>query len=123
VQASERMRWLVKSPMYRVPEGLTVTPKGFLKREAVPKPFKKVALEPPATVVTMPRGVIMRIRLLLESATRRLPLAAKERWRGKKNAAEVPVPSTHVPLPLPAKVDTAPLARMSLMRLFSVSPT
>ena len=33
-----RMRLLLRSPTYRMPEGLTVTPKGELKREAVPKP-------------------------------------------------------------------------------------
>jgi hypothetical protein len=65
----------------------------------------------------------MRIRWLEESATRRLPLAAKERWRGLLSAAEVPVPSAHVALPVPAKEDTVPLGRMSLMRWLSVSPT
>jgi hypothetical protein len=91
-------------------------PKGLLKREAVPKPLRMEAVPLPATVVTSPRGVIMRIRLLEVSATRRLSLSAMERWRGPLNAAEVPPPSAHVPLPLPARVDTVPSGRMSLMR-------
>jgi hypothetical protein len=35
-QLSARMRWLLESPVYRVPAELTVTPTGLLKREAVP---------------------------------------------------------------------------------------
>ena len=58
------MRLLLLSPMYRVPAEFTVTPNGELKREAVPKPSRKEPVEPPAIVVTTPRGVIMRIRLL-----------------------------------------------------------
>ena len=72
-QEMARMRWLLLSPMYRVPAEFTVTPKGPLKREASPP------VEPPAIVVTTPRGVIMRIRLLFVSDTRRSPLVAKER--------------------------------------------
>jgi hypothetical protein len=76
------MQWLLVSPMYRVPAEFTVIPKGALKRETVPEPSKKDPKESPAIVVTMPRGVIMRIRWLPRSATRRLPLDAKERWCG-----------------------------------------
>ena len=89
----------------------------------MPKPFKKEFVEPPAIVDTTPRGVIMRIRWFEASATSRLPLAAKERWRGVLKAAKVPVPSAHVLVPLPAKVDTVPLGRMSLIRWLSESPT
>ena len=50
-------------------------------------------------------------------------MAAKERWRGLLNAAKVPLPSAHVELSMPAKVDTVPLGRMSLMRELLESPT
>ena len=94
-----------------------------MKREAVPKPSRKEEVTPPPRVVTMPRGLIARMRLLEASATSRLPLAARESWRGLLNAATLPVPSAHAALPLPAKVKTVPLGRMSRMRLFCVSPT
>ncbi len=132
VQVSARMRLLLVSPIYRVPVELTETPTGESKREEVPKPSRKDHAEPgkkaveerPAKVVTTPRGVIMRIRLLTVSVTKRLPeVDAKERWCGLLKLAEVPVPSAHAKLPLPAKVDTVPLGRMSLMRLLPLSPT
>jgi hypothetical protein len=63
------------------------------------------------------------MRWLFKSATKRLPLTAKERCCGLLNVANVPAPSAHVTLSLPAKVDTVPLGRMSLMRLLKVSPT
>jgi len=123
VQESARMRWLPKSPMKMVPLGPTVMPTGALKREPVPTPSTNEAVAFPATVVTAPRGETMRMRLLPQSATRRLPLAAMERWYGSWNEAKVPVPSVHAATPLPTKVDTVPLGAISLMRWLPKSPT
>jgi hypothetical protein len=50
-------------------EGITANPAGWLKLAAAPAPLAKVALPLPASVVTTPRGVTCRMRLLTVSAT------------------------------------------------------
>ena len=112
-----------ESPMKTAPLGPTVTPIGVLSRATVPKPSRNEDEAEPAIVDTLPIGETMRMRLEPESATKRFPFAAKERCAGEEKEAEVPVPSASVAPPLPAKVDTVPLGRMSLMRWLPVSLT
>ena len=50
-------------------------PLGLLKKAVVPVPSAKAAALPPASVVTMPRGVTSRMRLLPVSATNTASLA------------------------------------------------
>jgi hypothetical protein len=51
-----------------LPELSTVNPHGLEKRAVLPVPSAEPAF-PPASVVTCPSGVILRIVLLKESAT------------------------------------------------------
>ena len=65
----------------------------------VPTPLEKgVELPVPARVVTAPRGVILRMRWLLVSATYTIPAESTERPVGWLKLAEVPCPSAQVGL-------------------------
>src|SRR4051812_4347658 len=63
----------------------------------------------PANVVTTPPGMILRIVLLLESATYSVPVVSTVIPEGLANRAALPVPSTWPELPAtPASVLTTP---------------
>lgn len=72
-------------------------------------PFIDVATPLPAKVETSPAGVILRIRLLRQSVTKRLPEGSKAIPTKLLKMAAEPFPSAK-PVPLmPAKVDTVTL--------------
>ena len=79
-------------------------PVGELNLEEVPNPSKN-PFKPPASVETTP---CTEIALTVSpSATTSTPVGANELWRGKINAALVPMPSA-IPEAEPANVATAP---------------
>jgi len=64
----------------------------------------------PASVVTRPAGVILRIVLFPKSATKTFPAPSAATFIGMKNLAVLPVPSVLPKLPAePAKVLTTPV--------------
>ena len=82
---------------------------GLFNRDCRPVPFTKPATPAlPATVLTRPAGVILRMAWLLRSATKMVPSAAMATPRGFLKRAIDPRPSA---LPLtparPARVDTS----------------
>ena len=92
------MRLLYKSATTILPlEGTTATPVGPWKLAAPPVPSAKFwAVFPPASVVTTPRGVTSRMRLLPESATTITPLDEMTATPiGLLKLAAVPVPSAN----------------------------
>jgi hypothetical protein len=75
-------------------EGITETPKGPRKLAAEPVPSAKAALPLPASVVTTPRGVTSRMRLLPASTTTIIPLEGiTATVHGLLKLAAAPVPS------------------------------
>ena len=61
---------LLASPTKTVPLLSTAMPRGTLKiADSVPKPLEKLAAPVPASVVTKPEKIILRIRLFPVSAT------------------------------------------------------
>jgi hypothetical protein len=58
--------------------GSAATPWGWLKEAAAPVASAQVALPLPAKVLTVPLTEILRILLLLESATYSAPVASAE---------------------------------------------
>ena len=123
---TSRILWLNSSATtIKLLEGITATPVGLLKLAAAPMPSAKAPLPLPASVVTTPRGVTMRIRLLVMSATTNTPLegitATPAGWW---KLADAPVPSAKAKLPLPASVVTTPEERStSRTRFVDVSVT
>src|SRR5512140_3185538 len=74
------------------------------KEAAVPIASALPMAELPARVVTTPPGVICRITLLTQSATKTFPALSTATPVGPRNEAEVPVPSTSPGPPMgPAK--------------------
>jgi len=71
----------------------------------------------PANVVTTPDDVTFRIRLLLWSVTKTIPLVSTVTPIGQLNLAFVPVPSANPAVP-PAKVVTIPVDVIFRIRLF-----
>jgi hypothetical protein len=114
---------LAVSPTNTTPSALAVTPFGPENEASIPKPSANDAAPSPASVVTWPIGVNLRIRLLLLSATRKLPLTSSKRCQGLLKDAEVGAPSAHAPLPVPANVDTTPASVIRRIMLFDVSAT
>src|ERR1019366_7868000 len=80
------------------------TAAGPLKRARLnaPSTFSGKAGEP-GSVVTTPAGVIWRIELLKESATKTLPVASTARPAGPENRAVPPVPSTDPEFAVPGR--------------------
>lgn len=85
----------------------TAIPIGLLKVAALPVPSARPAAPLPASVVTVPSGVIFLMRLLPWSATYKLSLALIARPLGLLNRAFVPFPSAKPYVP-PAKVVVVP---------------
>ena len=108
---TRRMRQLYVSATTTTPlDGITATPYGLLKLAAAPVPSANAWLPLPASVVTTPRGVTCRMRLLRMSATTTMPLEGiMTTPNGSLKLAAAPVPSTNAALPLPARVVTTPL--------------
>jgi hypothetical protein len=77
----------------------------------------------PASVVTTPPGVTLRMRLLPQSATITLPLLSTATPQGVMNEAPVPVPSANANDPFPASVVTTPPGVTLRMRLLRESAT
>ena len=69
-----RMRWLPESATMTLPLLSTATPLGELNEAPAPVPSANVADPLPASVVTTPPGVTLRMRSLPQSATLTLPL-------------------------------------------------
>ena len=101
-----RILLLLVSATYKFPELSAVTPYGELKVAAVPVESKEPATPEPANVVTTPADVILRILLLLLSATNKFPELSAITPLGKLKVAAVPVASVEPATPDPAKVDT-----------------
>jgi hypothetical protein len=110
------MRLLFESATMMVPlEGFTATPYGLLKLADLPSP--KVGLPLPVSVVTTPRGVTSRMRLLNVSATTMTPLEGITATAvGLLKPAAAPVPSANMATPVPARVVTTPRGETSLIR-------
>lgn len=85
---------MLLSPTNTVPLAFTVIPVGREKREVVPNPFLKALYACPAIVVTAPDGVIIRMRELTVSATKRFPFAATARPKTPEKELAVPQPSS-----------------------------
>ena len=76
----------------------------------------------PASVLTTPPGVTLRMRWLLVSATTMLPLGSRATPEGLLKDAPVPVPSAN-PCQFPASDVTTPRGVTTRMRLLLVSAT
>mmetsp|Transcript_45692 Transcript_45692/g.73680 ORF Transcript_45692/g.73680 Transcript_45692/m.73680 type:complete len:209 (+) Transcript_45692:852-1478(+) len=103
-----RMVLLLKSATSNHPCLSIDTPKGCEKRAATPRPSAKPACPLPATVVTIPVRVTLRMAWLLQSATRRLASLSTARPRGILNRALRPCPSSNPCLP-PARSEITPV--------------
>ena len=73
-QVSLRMRWLLWSATMTLPLLSTATPEGYENEAPAPVPSANAYDPLPASVVTTPPGVTLRMRLLYVSATMTLPL-------------------------------------------------
>ena len=102
------MRLLAVSATKTFPLVSTVTPEGLSNLAVVLYPSAKPGILFPAIVVTTPKDVTFRMRLLLWSATNTLPLASTVTPLGLLNLAFTPVPSANAWSPLPASVVTTP---------------
>jgi hypothetical protein len=80
---SLRMRWLFLSATMTLPLLSTATPEGSMNKAPAPAPSENPYDPPPASVVTTPPGVTLRMRWLLESATMTLPLLSTATPVGK----------------------------------------
>jgi hypothetical protein len=109
--STSRMQLLPRSATTITPlKGFRATPHGKLKLAAVPQPFANAALPLPARVVTTPRGVMSRMRLVLKSPTITAPLdGITATPNGDEKLAAAPSPLAKVALPLPASVVTMAL--------------
>src|SRR6476661_2867302 len=98
---------------------------GKLKRAVLPVPSALPVLPAkPAKVLTTRAGVILRIVLLLVSATKMLPTLSMATAAGPLKRAALPVPLALPVLPAkPAKVVTTPAGVILRMVLFAVSAT
>ena len=101
-----RIKLLPKSATKTLPEGSVVIPIGLLNDAAVPVPLALPAAPLPAKVLTIPAGVILRIKLLYKSATYTFPTASLATPIGVLKEAAVPVPLVVPAAPLPANVVT-----------------
>jgi hypothetical protein len=81
--ATLRMRWLSQSATMTLPLLSTATPKGLLNEAPAPVPSVNAYDPLPASVVTTPPGVTLRMRLLSPSATTTLPLLSTATPEGK----------------------------------------
>ena len=88
-----RMRWLLWSATYTVPLPSTATPKGLPNCAVAPGPSALPAVPLPASVLTIPVAVILRMRWLPRSATYKVPLPSTATPKGPLNCAVAPVPS------------------------------
>lgn len=103
-----RIRLPALSLTARSPSENTAIPVGALNVAAVPTPFTDVAEPEPANVETTREGEIMRMRLLILSATAMLPSASAAIPNGRLKLAAVPTPLANDGAPLPATVETTP---------------
>src|SRR6185437_732634 len=117
------MRLLPVSATYILPYMSATTPWGLLKVAAVKLPLPAPADPVPASVLTVPAGVILRIRLLLESPMYKLPLASMVIPAGPLNEAAVPTPLAEPAVPVPAMVVTTPSGVILRIRLLPLSAT
>jgi hypothetical protein len=84
----------------------TSTKEGILNFAFVPVPSSDPEVVCPASVVTTPNEVILRMQLLLVSATYTFPYVSTATPEGFLNSAFVPVPSIYPNVLLPANVLT-----------------
>ena len=107
-----RIARLFESATYTLPALSTATPAGPLKRAAAPVPSAVPGLPAvPASVVTTPPDVIIRIVWLPVSPTYTLPAASTATPTGALKCAPSPVPSVLPLMPAsPANVVTTPAA-------------
>src|SRR5207248_6389477 len=98
---------------------------GKLKRAVLPAPLALPVLPAkPAKVLTTRAGVILRMVLLLVSATKILPILSMATATGNLKRAVLPVPLALPGLPAkPAKVVTTPAGVILRMVLLTVSAT
>ena len=90
----------------------------------VPNPSRQPHIREPASVVTTPARVTMRILQPVYSATkRRLLNESNAALLGKLKAAKVPVPSIEIALPLPARVVAFPRSDKRRIRWLPWSTT
>jgi hypothetical protein len=111
---TRRILKLPESETQTDPERSTVTPKGVLSALfQTPSITGDVTAFAPPTVLTTPRGVIIRMTLFNLSDTKRNPFVGFTATAvGPLNAvADAPVPSAYPAVPLPAKVVTTAVAR------------
>src|SRR5205809_7791352 len=103
----------------------TATGRGKLQRAVLPVPLAlPVLAAKPAKVLTTRPGVILRMVLLLVSATKMLPTLSMATAAGPLKRAALPVPLTLPVLPAkPAKVVTTPAGVILRMVLLTVSAT
>ena len=80
-------------------------------------------MNPVAYVDTTPEGVILRIRLLVESPTYTFPDESTATPEGPLKVARIPLSLVDPGEPLPANVDTTPKGVILRIRLLSVSAT
>ena len=106
-----------------LPLAPTATPRGLSKEATAPVPSANAADPLPASVLTTPPDVILRMRLLAWSATKILLLASMSTLLGRENEAPAPVPSANAADPLPAKVVTTPPGVTLRTRWLSLSAT
>src|SRR2546430_4858660 len=113
-----RSNRLPESPMYRSPVESTAIPVGVLIEAVVAGIPSAGDVPPPATVVIL-RLEILRIRLLPESETKRLPLESKARASGLQSRASLgspPSPEKPHPPGVPANVLIMPFETSRMMQ-------
>jgi hypothetical protein len=101
-----RMRKLYWSATNTFPPASTATPEGSRNEAPTPEPSANALSPLPASEVTAPPGVTLRMRWLLWSATKTLPLASTATPEGYLNAAPLPLPSANMEDAFPASVVT-----------------
>ena len=116
---------LLASVTYRLPAESTTIPVGFENSAALPVPsWVPRLLGEPATVVTTPAEVILRMVALPVSQTKTEFEASRAIPVGALNKAAVPVPSAEPAAPLfPANTLIVLSEAITLMQLFAVSET
>jgi len=99
----------------------TATDRGPLNAAAAPSPSSHEAVADPASVVTTPERVTIRISapsaiITLSFASISIPLRPLK-------VADVPIPLTKLPTPFPASVETDPVGVTMRIRLLPESET
>jgi hypothetical protein len=121
-----RRRWFIVSAITSLPSGDAATANGLASSArvaCVPSPPKPATVLDPATVMIVPLVSTFRTRLLLVSATYRLPSAARLTPNGPLSPAPAAaLPSPHQPaVPFPAIVTMVPFVRTWRTQLLELS--